>query len=407
MPYEITNDAEGCDGFAVVKTDTGEIVPGGCHPTMTEAEQHLTALNIAEFGNRELRVDSFKPNKSMMDEAERGLAWRREFGRGGTEIGIARARDISNGVNLSIETVRRMNSYFARHEIDKQAEGFRPGEPGYPSNGRIAWALWGGDPGQTWAAEILANERSNMNTDELTTIEPTEQIETDQIRYTSSEVESRRIGGREVEFRSFQISELRFVDDGEGPRRLRGYAAVFNSESEPLPRRDGGTFVETIAPNAFDRTLRSGREIRAFVNHDTNLPIGSTKNGSLLLSTDERGLLVDIELPPTTYAMDLATNVASGLVHSFSFGFSIPRNGDSWSADGSSRELREIILHEVSPVTGFPAYPETDSAQLRSTDETDENIETDVEQSESDETNERTIPVSLAQKILAHNARRA
>ena len=91
------------------------------------------------------------PNKAMREEAERGLAWRREFGRGGTEVGIARARDISNGKNLSMDTVRRMSSYFARHEVDKEAEGFRQGEDGYPSNGRIAWALWGGDAGQSWA----------------------------------------------------------------------------------------------------------------------------------------------------------------------------------------------------------------------------------------------------------------
>jgi len=91
------------------------------------------------------------PTDAMVSEAERALAWRREFGRGGTEVGIARARDISNKVDLSPDTIRRMTSFFARHEVDKKAEGFRQGEDGYPSNGRIAWALWGGDPGRTWA----------------------------------------------------------------------------------------------------------------------------------------------------------------------------------------------------------------------------------------------------------------
>ncbi len=105
------------------------------------------------------------PNKAMREEAERGLAWRREFGRGGTEVGIARARDISNGENLSMETVQRMASYFSRHEVDKEAEGFRPGEDGYPSNGRIAWALWGGDAGRSWAnaqLERVDDERSSV-----------------------------------------------------------------------------------------------------------------------------------------------------------------------------------------------------------------------------------------------------
>ena len=87
-------------------------------------------------------------------EAQRGLDWRAEYGRGGTEVGVARARDIARGANLSPETVRRMNSYFARHEVDKQGEGWSPGEDGYPSAGRIAWALWGGDPGAAWAGKV-------------------------------------------------------------------------------------------------------------------------------------------------------------------------------------------------------------------------------------------------------------
>ena len=105
----------------------------------------------------------YKPTDGMKSEAERGLEWRREFGRGGTEVGIARARDIVNGKNLSEDTVKRMYSFFSRHEVDKKAEGFRPGEEGYPSNGRIAHALWGGDAGFSWSkkiAERLDKERS-------------------------------------------------------------------------------------------------------------------------------------------------------------------------------------------------------------------------------------------------------
>ena len=105
-----------------------------------------------------------QPTEAMREEAQRGLDWRREFGRGGTEVGIARARDIARGANLSDDTVKRMVSYFARHEVDKDAEGFRPGEDGYPSNGRIAWALWGGDAGQSWANKEAAKmERAAPN----------------------------------------------------------------------------------------------------------------------------------------------------------------------------------------------------------------------------------------------------
>lgn len=99
----------------------------------------------------ETKADSFKPSQGMRSEARKGLDWRKEHNRGGTAVGVARARDIVNGKSLSADTVKRMNSFFARHEVDKRAEGFRPGEKGYPSAGRIAWALWGGDAGQSWA----------------------------------------------------------------------------------------------------------------------------------------------------------------------------------------------------------------------------------------------------------------
>jgi HK97 family phage major capsid protein len=102
-----------------------------------------------------------KPTDAMKAEARRGLDWRKEFGRGGTEIGVARARDISNGKDLPRATIARMVSYFARHEVDKQGKGWKPGEDGYPSAGRIAWALWGGDPGKTWAEKELRKMDNN------------------------------------------------------------------------------------------------------------------------------------------------------------------------------------------------------------------------------------------------------
>jgi hypothetical protein len=109
---------------------------------------------------------AYEPTGGMKEEAQRGLDWRREFGRGGTEVGIARARDIVNGKNLSLDTVKRMRSFFARHEVDKQAEGFSPGEEGYPSNGRIAWALWGGDAGKSWAEDIVEDESEDYEDDD-------------------------------------------------------------------------------------------------------------------------------------------------------------------------------------------------------------------------------------------------
>lgn len=103
----------------------------------------------------------YKPTDGMKTEAQRGLDWREEYGRGGTEIGIGRARDIVAGRQLSEDVVKRMYSFFSRHEVDKQAEGFRPGEEGYPSNGRIAWALWGGDAGFSWSKDKVNSMEEN------------------------------------------------------------------------------------------------------------------------------------------------------------------------------------------------------------------------------------------------------
>ena len=96
-------------------------------------------------------VQGFVPTPGMASAAKRALEWRKEFKRGGTPVGVARARDIMNKKELSPSTVMRMKSFFARHEVDKKAEGFKQGEKGFPSAGRVAWDLWGGDGGKTWA----------------------------------------------------------------------------------------------------------------------------------------------------------------------------------------------------------------------------------------------------------------
>lgn len=124
--------------------------------TQLSAEKKKTNLEIPE---------SFAPTAEMAAEAEVGLKWRDEYGRGGTEVGVARARDISNLRNLSYETVQRMNSYFARHEVDKEATGWNQGEEGFPTAGRIAWQLWGGDAGRDFAKRIIDRYATELSAD--------------------------------------------------------------------------------------------------------------------------------------------------------------------------------------------------------------------------------------------------
>jgi HK97 family phage prohead protease len=140
-----------------------------------------------------------------------------------------------------------------------------------------------------------------------------------------------------------------------------GYAAVFDSPSEPLP------FTEVIKGGAFQRSLKSRNEIKLFMNHNTDVVLGSSRAGTLRLSEDSRGLLAEADLPDTTAGRDLSVLMQRGDVNSMSFGFSVPPRGDKWSEDGATRELHQVRLHEVSIVTGFPAYQAT-TASVRSLD---------------------------------------
>ena len=104
-------------------------------------------------------ADGFVPPQAVRSNAARGLELREKYGRGGTEVGVARARDLKNGAALSLRTINRMVSYFARHEVDKKGEGW-----GKDSAGYIAWLLWGGDAGRSWANRI-ARENKKKTTE--------------------------------------------------------------------------------------------------------------------------------------------------------------------------------------------------------------------------------------------------
>ncbi len=133
------------------------IMPGAAQPqdaqTQNETEDQPQE-DSQDISPQMQAEDGFIPPRGAREEAKRGLAWRREYGRGGTAVGIARARDIAAGKSLPADTIMRMVSFFARHEVDKQGKGWRPGSEGFPSNGRIAWALWGGDEGRSFANKI-------------------------------------------------------------------------------------------------------------------------------------------------------------------------------------------------------------------------------------------------------------
>jgi hypothetical protein len=119
------------------------------------------AMNVVEAAAPEkYKHIDFKPPEGVRKAAKRGLEMRREFKRGGTMVGVARARDLSGGKAISPSTARRMKAYFDRHQPDQKAEGFSSGEDGYPSAGKVAWLLWGDDAGYSWAKKLVKQMNS-------------------------------------------------------------------------------------------------------------------------------------------------------------------------------------------------------------------------------------------------------
>jgi HK97 family phage prohead protease len=321
MPYYVSNDNPDCSGWAVEKDD-GEVV--GCHRTRQEAIDQMVAVSLAEDiepgGVRSTKAyPDLTPPQGVREEAERGLEWRREYNRGGTAVGVARARDLANGRTLSIETIRRMLSYFARHEVDKQGEGWSPGEDGYPSAGRIAWALWGGDPGRSWA--------TRMNNAWEAELERTTRSG------TSKHMNIKRLtSSAKFEFKS--------ADESGKNGEVTALVSVFDNVDLVGERVMKGAFKKSL-----EQYAESGKSIPMVWSHQWDNPdyfIGAVREAA---ETDE-GLLVKAELFDSPTANHIRTLMKEGVVTEFSFAYDILDEGRG--KDGV-RELKELSILEVGP----------------------------------------------------------
>ncbi|MFS8052330.1 HK97 family phage prohead protease [Rhizobium sp. BR 317] len=148
-----------------------------------------------------------------------------------------------------------------------------------------------------------------------------------------------------IERRSF--NEIRTVG-----RRIEGYAATFNSEARI------GKFVEKIAPGAFREALAG--DVLAMLDHDPGKVLGRTRSGTLRLTEDSRGLAFSLDLPDTQPGRDVLALAERGDLGGMSFGFTVPQGGESWQ--GEQRTLRNVSLKEISVVSAWPAYPDTEIA---------------------------------------------
>ena len=368
----------------------------GKHDTDLLPKEHPVRKEMDE---RDLKDIDRKPTAGMIKEAEQGLEWRREYNRGGTAVGVARARDIASGKNLSLSSIKRMYSFFSRHEVDKQAEGFNYGEEGYPSAGRIAWALWGGDAGFKWSTkkvEEIKKEEKNLsmeakenkiieelkNSEERHIVkfeeteeeyiihyakihdeEPKEEPEVMEeeevlVEDNSKDEDYRSKLSPDIETRNFKLEDVE-VREHEDGHLVVGYGAVFNSESNNL-----GGFTEFISRDAFEG--REEDDVRFLLNHDPNFIMGRTTSGTLKLRVDEKGLRYEVAIPDTTAGRDLLISLKRGDITQSSFAFTVEK--DSWSQSETGAAVRTIEkvsrLFDVSAVT-YPAYPNA-SVGLRS-----------------------------------------
>lgn len=404
MPYFINDSNADCSGWAVEKED-GEVI--GCHSTKQDAIDQMVAVSIAEDmepgGERALPANyrpalednvpagracgncffydesntqddmafctrwdeyvrgdyycnAWQANETRAVEvpayvrsaARRGLELRREGygGDGLTQGTIREARDMAAG-RMSDDKVIRANAWAARHRVDLQAaKNSNSDDPEWPGPGAVAHYLWGINPLNPGPARRWLERQA------------------DRIKADRNQMSN-------IETREIHVDDLELRESSEG-RTFMGYAAVFNSDSEPLP------FTERINPGAFKRTLSSRNNIKMFVNHNDDQVLATTRSGTLRLREDSRGLFAEADLPNTTYGNDLAELLRTRVVDSMSFGFSVPNGGDEWSDDGATRTLNEIRLHEVSVVTGWPAYPAT-TATIRKLDQLAQRTQQDAD----------------------------
>ena len=219
---ESTNTVVRVDSSAVLLA-SAEWSTYGVKPEASSVElanAAVTDLDIKVLSNGD-SSNMYTIPDAVISEAKRGLAWRKEEKRGGTPVGLNTARTLAQGGQIGIQKIRHIAKYFPRHEVDKKGKGYKPGTSAYPSNGRIAWALWGGDAAKRWASAIVERDnKKRVNNSVVASIDEFMPIE-------------------RIDYKSFNPSEyepdfyIRIRLDGSGVDRLykvdmEGYCTVWD-----------------------------------------------------------------------------------------------------------------------------------------------------------------------------------
>ncbi len=277
------------------------------------------------------------PTDGMKEEAQRYRDWKAEGRDGGTEVAATRAGQILGGDELSADTVITMAAWFARHEVDKQGEGFSPGEDGYPSPGRVAWAAWGGDAGQEWATSkadrIKAlQERSAVDLERPYPNEHAARL-TDPEQYDSLRREN-GAGGSGIDFiygikeGTSEIQAIRFRSSQFTPAEAREWLA--EHDFDPIE------FEEATGDGEADRAAAGELSEGDFVQWDSS---GGTARGRIEHVMREGTLGV----PDTEFSIEASAEDPAALIR-------IYREGDEgWEA------TETLVGHKFSTLTKIAA----------------------------------------------------
>jgi HK97 family phage prohead protease len=357
--FEITGTED--DPAALIRiwreseNDEGELEWNATDVLVGHKFSTLTLIDSLE-NRSEIRQVDLTPPAYMRASARRGLEWH-EAGLSGDGLmpaTVREARAMADG-SVTADKWVRIRAFLARHMVDFDAPAASPDSDRFPSPGVVAIALWGGGTTRRSAQRAMDYASGVIA-----------RIEADN---------EGRAKGQALSKMETRINSTEFeVRETEAGMTFSGYAAVFNSNSEPLP------FIERIAPGAFRGSLKNRNDIKLLWNHDSGQPLGSTRAGNLRLTEDDRGLYVEATLPNTSLGRDVRELVASKIVDSMSFGFTVANGGDEWSADGSTRTLTKVVLREVS-IVSFPAYSATaGSTAVRGLDKVAKRAEVDADE---------------------------
>lgn len=330
----------------------GEIAAAGICKLWVIAESQPVSEPVAEVESAsivELRAPSLVAPSFMAESAKRGLRLHEQglSGDGLVPATVADARRMANGEALSEAKWRKIAPWIARHIVDLDAV-----QGDEITAGLVAMLLWGGGSSkesarraQAYAERIVQQIEQERGGDDERSV---------MLAPMSNEIEHRWcVTGADEKRIAYTTLDLRQSQDGS---TLYGYAAVFDSPSEPMP------FVEYVKRGAFTKTIKDGADVRLLIDHE-GVPLARTKSGTLRLTEDERGLAVEADLDPSNPdAARVISAMKRGDLSQMSFAFRTIK--DAWSEDRNVRELREVQLYDVSVVT-FPAYEQT-VAEIRS-----------------------------------------